>query len=114
LIRPSVTGQAVGNGDKIRADRPSATGEVDYRRLANYQRAKIRSLEARVQELERRRIALLAVLLVGGSGALGGALLAVTARLKPPPTEATSVTAAPGLGNGSVEKAGPAPPFTRR
>jgi hypothetical protein len=98
--------------------------EVDYRWVANYQRTEIRSLEARVHELERRlrrrTIALLAVLVLAGSGALGAVLalagpgaldaafLATRAYLEPPRTEAPRTATPPDPSVRPAETAGPA------
>src|SRR4051794_28318546 len=76
--------------------------EVDYRWVADYQRAEIRSLEARAQELERRlrrrTVALFGALALTGVGAIGAASLAVTPRLEPPPAAAlrAAATSDPG------------------
>ena len=81
---------------------PPAAEEVDYRWVANYQRAEIRSLEARVQDLERRlrlrTAALLGALALAGLGAAGGAYLALGPLVKPEPVQATRT--APGTGPG--------------
>ena len=67
MIRSSVTDQAVKGGGEVWADEgpavtepagdpPPVADEIDYRWIANYQRAEIRALEAKVRRLERRLI----------------------------------------------------------
>ena len=90
--------------------------EVGYRWAANYQRAEIRSLEARVQELERRlrqrTVALLAALAVGVcGGTLGDAFLAVKASLEPR-APAIRIAGAPGGTAGAVSSGAPPGPGT--
>src|SRR4051812_5521778 len=81
---------------------PPVAEEVDYRWVANYQRAEIRFHEARVQDLERRlrlrTAALLGALALAGLGAAGGAYLALGPLVKPEPVQATRT--APGTGPG--------------
>ena len=105
-----------GNADAPRADPaadpPPSTEEVDYRWVADYQRAEIRSLEARLGELERRlrlrTVALSTTLALAGLGVIGGAYLAVGPLVKPEPAQATPTATGTGSGGRLAGTADPA------
>ena len=109
-------GAGRGNADARRADPaadpPPPTEEVDYRWVADYQRAEIRSLEARIGELERRlrlrTVALSTTLALAGLGVIGGAYLAVGPLVKPEPAQATPTATGTGPGGRLAGTADPA------